>query len=254
MSVLHTLKSRINPGAFFALAACLLLLTTTSVFAEPYLQLDASHSIYMSGTWTGGVDDVVTTTDTFTLYALVNGDINRDFYISAALTPAIGAPLNPAPDYGSFTFDGETLFDRSDTIIDVTGDMDHGTPPVAEEVKDLAGHGIFPTYYKEFKFSVNSGDTVDSYNSQDDPGGFGSVDTGKTFNYAAFEVNVSGLSSGYGIQFDLFTVGLQGNKEAVDNFAPFSHNVMASKTPVPNSVLLGVVGLCIAGMKLRRLA
>jgi len=40
--------------------------------------------------------------------------------------------------------------------------------------------------------------------------------------------------------------------DTIDKFAPFSHDV--THAPVPGAVLLGLLGLCVAGVKLRKFA
>ena len=103
MSAIHTLKSRINPSAIITLAACLMLLTSTTVFAHPYLQLDASSGIYIGG----DEESISPTTNKFTLYALIEGSkmdsFNDIYYVSAAVTPQVHSHV----DLGSFAFAGD---------------------------------------------------------------------------------------------------------------------------------------------------
>lgn len=221
------------------------------VFAAPYLQLDATSAV-----WLDEPEESVFSTDyVFTLYALVNStdphapawpDIeSKEYFISAALIP--GVDETPAPVLGSFSFAGIT--------IDVTGDMTYGAPPLDASTKDdLKPHGIFDTYYYELGFTLDPAKRTNVYNSQDTPGALGSdpvtVADGDLW-YQGFEVDIGNLDPEYAIHFDLYTKDSLGNLEY---FAPFSHDLITTHAPVPGAVLLGMLGLGIAGVKLRKYA
>ena len=154
---------------------------------------------------------------------------------------------DPTLDLGSYFLDYDTY--GGDTTIDVVGEMVYGNPPIntALNPEELAAHGIFDTYYKEYSFELNPDNRATLYNSMDYPGGPVDDDLG-TLYYQAFEVDASDLGSGYYLHFDLYTK----DGEAVDKFAPFSHDV--THTPVPASVILGMLGLGVVGLKLRKFA
>jgi hypothetical protein len=226
------------------------------------LQLDAYPGAYVYGDVYGEDESVIATDPQFTLYALVNsisgnaneafaadpfilGDVGS-FYISGALVPTQSETSTP-PTLGSILFDGEE--------IDVVAEMPPGTPPrgVFLESKDLPSHGIFETYYFERSFTLDATKRAALYDSQlvDLSGPLPVVADGPLY-FQDFEVDVSGLAAGYGIHFDLYTCTV--NKHGIpiiDRFAPFSHDVT---TPVPASVILVILGMGVAGLKLRKYA
>jgi hypothetical protein len=188
----------------------------------------------------------------FTLYALVNSEspdapdpfvANNKYYLSAALIgPEVDPDLHPLPDLGFYTLDGSPF--------NVVSDMTYGIPPIALVSNPglLPPHGVYETYYIEHEFLLGPADeNTTLYNSQDFPGGPDLFADGSLY-YRAFNVDISGLDSGYFLHFDLYTKG----SLPIDKFAPFSHDL--TTTPVPASVILGMLGLGIAGLKLRKYA
>lgn len=223
----------------------LLMLTLTLIWAGPamalpVMQLDISNSVYDTTTET-----VVATSDTFTLYALIDPNLNGSiFYISAAVSPQIGEAM----DLGSFSFDG--------TPVMVTGDMTYGTPPIelVAQNEDLPGHSVYPTYFTEFSFEIDPADTVAAYNVQDTPGGFGSSSSNDELSFAAFDIDVSNLADNFAIHFDLYTKNPDGS---IAQFAPFSHDAQSASSPVPEPaslLLLGTGLLGIAGISRKKLS
>lgn len=216
------------------IATC--LLWASCVFAIPTLQLDISNAVYDDGP---DVKTVISTGDSFTLYALLNrpGDYSGDFYISAAVTPAFSAPLSPKPDLGAFTFAGQEIL--------VTDGMVWGTPPLDQAKNDdLSGHGAFPTYFKVFEFFFDN-NTVDAYDVEafyTDPNYVG---PSEGYLYSkAFEVDVSGLVDGYEIHFDLYNLNADGS---VDQNAPFSHDAQSGAIPAPEPSTLLLLGAGLVG-------
>lgn len=226
-------------GAVFTLAVLGLLPHTAH--AVPVLQLDIADGTYNNSTQT-----IVTNADVFTLYALIRPDsyntLSDSYYISAALTPQVSSPAS----LGSFVFNS--------TTVDVTADMYYGVPPLeailTKESNDLQTHGVFPTYFKEFEFQFNSSNRIASYNSQDRARYGGDIDTTYAPNgnmyYAAFNLDVSSLSPGYELHFDLYNTFLKKGDYYVTKFAPFSHDAETTSVPEPGTLLLlgsGLTGL-----------
>ena len=236
-----------NSVSFIGFILCLLLVASNTVFAIPYLQLDADPAKYVYGE----EESIVTTDLKFTLYVLIDSTSDSfddtTFYISAAIVPNPGQSA-PPPDLGSYKFD-------SDTPIPIVGNMTYGTPPLDAylDSKDLPGHGIYETYYHEYSFTLASALTATPYDAQVTPGGPTYNPTG-TLYYQAFDVDVSGLLHGYAMHFDLYTYKWDTKKGSyvIDDFAPFSHDVLSA--PVPGAVLLGMLGMGVAGIKLRKYA
>lgn len=222
MSASRIANRRMNLMSVIVFIPCLLLVTGNSVFAEPYLQLDASDSF----------------APTLTLYALVNSlalgaDLTDTFYISAAIVPSMPEdpdPLNPT-NLGSFDFAG--------TTINVVKDMHYGSPPLNTILNpdQLAVHNIFDTYFDEFSFDLSTALTAEMYNTMDNPGG-PTYGPGPLY-VQAFDVDVSGLDPDHAVHFDLYTRDPDPDGP-LDRFAPFSHDVT---TPEPASFILGSIGI-----------
>jgi hypothetical protein len=208
------------------------LMLSSAASAVPLLQLDASNGWYYSGP--SGVYDtetIIAQDDAFTLYALLtpNGqttfdDYNKQYFISMA----VWLPTSSAPNFGSFTFNGTTIND---------GSLTTGKP------LNLPSHGVFDTLYYEYDFFFDINDTVGTYNTQDNPGGFGTFPGSDTW-YASFDVDTSGLGSDYKIHFDLYSKIYNDNKGVweIDKFAPFSHDVQSNGASVPEPATMFLLG------------
>lgn len=233
-------------------ALCLLLAAGGRVFALPYLQLDGSDGWYV-----GSPEESIVVDPVFTLYALVDSDQGTtagDFWLSIAVIPSLGE--TPVPTLGSFEISGPTLDlsgalppGNGDSTINVVGEMVYGTPPAWDPV-DLPSHGVFETYYTEIPFTFSGDNRAVPYNSQDYPGGLVVGDPTDTLLYEAFAVDASNFNFGdneFYLHFDLYTV-IDGKLEK----APFSHDLTV--VPVPAAVWLGIIGMGMAGIKLRKYA
>jgi len=218
---------------------CLLFIIGDTAYAEPYLQLDANPAVYVGGE----EDSTVTIGDVFTLYALVNSsapacpdpiDLLKEYYLSIAIVPQVDSPI----DLGSFMFDGNE--------INVTADMVYGIPPIAAAItEDLPSHGIYNTYFVEIPFTLTGATRTDLYDVEWNSGGPGADNPSGELYYQEFAVDATGLAANYFLHVDLYT-GI-GDKI---KFAPPSHDV--THAPVPGALLLGMLGMGVAGMKLRK--
>ncbi|WDP90170.1 MAG: PEP-CTERM sorting domain-containing protein [Desulfobacter sp.] len=270
------------------LAFLSILLLTGTALAVPYLQLDITPDGQYDAT--SYIESTVSTSNDFDLRVLVNMDQNQNYspgetyYVSIALVQknesgaTVGVEKNDSIDYGSFTFGGNSF--------DFVGDSTYGTPPIAIESTDkntpddLQAHGIFDTYYYEFSFqftdelnntgiqfepgtssvinnsflpsnSFNAGVLANGYNVADDT----NSDTAMLF--ADFDIDVSGMTNGYGIHFDLYTLTTSLTKDGipkpvVDKVAPFSHDAESWIIPEPTTMALlgfGLIGLAGIGRK-----
>jgi hypothetical protein len=245
---------RISPLKLFLMLSGFLFIWSGSAFALPELQLDIG-----GGTYDTGTETIVTASDQFTLYALLNHDVSNgaptsSYFISAALLFKGGSVPNTPSNLGSFEFNGQEIA--------VTDDMLYGVPPVDAVYKDLPDHSIFPTYYKELGFTFSSDKTTYEYNSQDRAKGNLPLPTsGDEFFYQDFLVDVSGLAEGYSIHFDFYipVYNTHSGKWEINN-APFSHDAQSGEehTPQPPEgavpepatlILFGVGLICLAGFQ-----
>ena len=228
-----------------------------SLWAIPSLQLDTNPGMYDPVTQT-----TIATSNPFTLRALVNGTsggagsqiadaLTRTFYISAAIIPSPGAI--PTPNFGSFSVNG--------TPYSSSSGMQYGFAPVdstilTRDMGDLQTHGIFPTWYAEFGFTVSAANMVPAYNVQDDTTAPGSL------YYVDFTINIAGLynqpNSPYAVHFDLYDIINHPDRD-VQDFAPFSHDaesghgIIIQQHPAPDSGLtIAMLGFAIAGFGVLR--
>ena len=201
-----------------------------SAWALPFLQLDIVGTHYYDTV----SQTIIADHNPFSVRALIDAswaEMDRTYYLSAAITPKAsqGSP------FGSFQLLGETYS---------IGNMEYGTPPVDQALKDIATHDIFPTYFTELAFQIVLGQTVPAYNTENDQPAPG------TLYYVDFLTDVAGLLAGNSVHFDLYTYDAKDKK--VDAFAPFSHDAQSGTHGIiiQNSVPDGGTTLILLGLSL----
>ena len=220
-------------------------LMTVPAWAVPALQLDIQ-----GGTYDGSTQSILASSNSFSLYAyglVGTASLTDTYFLSVSL---LGI-AEPGGNYGSLTVNGNT--------INATGDMSYGTPPLdsiaAEwDPGDLSPHGIFPAYFKELGFKFSAADKSGQYNTQDDAGS--GPTAGTAMYYKRFDFDVSGLTPGLSVHFDLYNETFSKGLELdVNKFAPFSHDAEAHVTtpvPEPETYAMLLAGLGLMGLVARR--
>jgi hypothetical protein len=190
--------------------------------------------------------------NSFALYAY-SLSLPGNYFLSMALVPSTGAG-----SYGSFSVNGST--------INVTSGMTFGTPPFetildGADPGDLPSHGMYPTYFTEQMFTFSAANQSGVYNTQDQTGAGPQPGTGMYF--ARFDFDLSGLSPGFGLHFDLYNESLISvcrNRNCtlgdidVNTFAPFSHDAqgMVRAVPEPETYAMLLAGLGLMALFARR--
>jgi len=185
------------------LLTTLLLILSINVSAVPLLQLDIPIGDYDHNTQ----DSVVSDTQ-YGLTAIlnekylnnpINGLLTDSFYLSFALVSEF---ISGSGDYGSFTINGNEIA--------VTADMVWGKPPSEDD--DIAGHGIYDTWYYQYLFDFSDAEYQLLYDAERD------TYPGNQYGYfMTFDVDVSNLVDGIDLHHDLYN--LDGSR-----FAPMSHD------------------------------
>ena len=209
------------------------LLSAGLAYAIPTLQLDIA-----GGTYDPVTETIIAPSKTFDLYAYLIPDnkvnTSTQFFISFAVVPQ----ANSSANLGSFTFAGFLP-------IPVTSPpMMYGTP------ESLPGHGIFPTLYIESPpFTFGSASQIAPYNTADRAISGDPIPTSGSGMYSfSFPVDVTGLSEGYNIHFDLYGYYTGASGKTQIEFAPFSHDAQSNGNKVPEPATLLFLGAGLFGL------
>jgi hypothetical protein len=148
--------------------------------------------------------------------------------------------------------------------------MTYGTPPTeyfedlqGSDPGDLAPHGVYPAWFREFAFTFDLSDRTRAYDSAAHPGGLNPSRWGTMF-FHEFLIDTSHLNPNYVVHFDLYSEKIRRcgaperrlypSRDCLDvdikDFAPFSHDAESSPpVPEPASILLFGSGLAAAGVR-----
>lgn len=211
------------------------LVVAPAAFAQPDLQLYIPGATY-TAPGAGDEETWVIAENSFDLYV-----IGREGIDDVLLSVALGGFAETDDVSGvAVTIDGTTY-----------SDWQWGIPPIATisdgPPGDLAGHGIYPTWFLEidagdFAAVGNIGNTVDD--SWDPSTGYfaGGNAMGE---FKVFSVTVTGAEW---VHFDAYNLDDQNR---IDRFAPFSHDAAfvgePPTNPIPEPTTLALFGLGLAG-------
>jgi hypothetical protein len=236
-------NNSLNLVGFSLLATGLVIGSSTlsPAFAVPNLQLDI-----LGGSYDLSDESIfINTNSDFNLLAYCspsnqNNCLSQKHFISIAILDENANSVTTGTNFGSFIFNGITYGNGGNALT-------FGTPPLNDpagqdsDAGDLQPHGVFPTLFTEISFDFDLNKTREEVNTQDDPGTLLNADTSptnKTLYYQDFNVDISGLNTGYRVHFDLYNEEFKTNRKGsdldVDQNAPFSHDAYAKKTKVDN--------------------
>ncbi|NLC71136.1 MAG: PEP-CTERM sorting domain-containing protein [Desulfuromonadaceae bacterium] len=128
--------------------------------------------------------------------------------------------------------------------------MTWGVPPVMYAAgSDLPGHGVFPTYFTELAFQLDTSSMVAAYDVQT---GAAAGPPGHMLYLYEFDIDTNLFDPNIVLHFDLYTF----NARDGILFAPFSHDAQSQSAPVPEpgTLLLLGSGLAALGAYSRRRA
>ncbi len=236
---------------------CVGLLSASSAWALPTLQLDIVGGVYDPIQQTTVAQSTVYTLQALLLKGTANA--SATYFVSAAIIPKNGSSW-PSPGAPSPGFD-PIGFSSGITALPTTyyssTQFTYGTPPLDSLYPDLPSHGVFPTYYLEFAFTFSSDPLIPGYNVQDGSSAGSqqlyvhsfTVDTTSLLNQ--LKLSQGQLLDNYDLHFDLYNETVKQKKNTVKygiDFAPFSHDAQSwYSTPDGGSTLL-LIGAALIGL------
>lgn len=234
---------------------CAGLVTASSAWAVPALQLDIVGGIYDPIQQTTVAQSTV-----YTLQALLwdqsSLSASGNYFVSASLVPKNGSSL-ASPGFSSIGFLGgaPTGVSPNDGVYNLS-DFGYGTPPVDSLYPNIPGHGFFPGWYMEFAFTFASDPKINAYDVQTNTSASGqlyvhsfTVDTTALLDQVKLSNGV--LFDNYDLHFDLYDEVVKYKRSGTTydtHFAPFSHDAQSWYSTPDGGTTALLVGLGLIGM------
>lgn len=225
----------------FLLTALFVIALASTSFAFPELQL------YIDGaTYDAGSETWITDASSLDLYVISNMDLDN-VLISIALDKTEFTEFDNPDGIASANIGGTYLNDWT------WGDAPLATvDPDLPGDGDLAGHGIYPSWYAEFNagnFRVADGGGIgdvqpDAFGDHFDPSA-GYLDPQNANQLGEIKKFSVDLAGAFSFHFDAYSLNPDGS---IAHFAPFSHDAGSTHTPEPATMLLFGLGLAGAGV------
>jgi hypothetical protein len=233
------------------MAVAVVLMGSTTLHAEPVLQLYIEGATYDSTSQTWVVTPKVG--DTFTLWVIGNttggggkdpiSDVHLSAVYDSVLTPTVTLTPTTTGGFGGFT---DPSTPGAPNLIQTVS----GVAPTLSDGHKLGSHGEYGTgrTFQEFglgDFTLSDSPLGDFQTSLPSPS------STNVAQINAYTVSVTGIPVGDTIHFDAYGTTDKGGRHEASVFAPFSHDAEAtiSSTPEPASMMLlvsaGLIGVVV---------
>ena len=132
-----------------------------------------------------------------------------------------------------------------------------GDPPLERygaeiDPGDLASHGIYNTYFKEFSVKYSSAPKATPYDVQTDSNNGPMPSPSGTMYYQAFTINTASLSAAHEVHFDMYSEATTAGGVRINRLSPFSHTARSATVPEPGSMVLLGTGMATLVARYRR--